>query len=134
MEDKGFSDTKTPITLGGVEYLVNFGILARRRIEEAHPGFTIVGSTMPDFEIIPFLIQKGVDPALRKWKKESDFIEMYEACTDTEGLQRIPLAYQNALGFTNQHFAPWLERASEMFNQIKVEVNPEQQQQQQPEI
>ena len=119
--ENGFSETKVSIKLGDEIYLVNFGILARRRIEEAHPGFTIFGSdAMPDFEIIPFLIQKGVDPDKKKWTSEEQFIELYENCTDEENLQKIPLAYQNALGFTNQRFEPWFQRASALLAEVKA--------------
>lgn len=118
--ENGFSETKVSLKLGEETYLVNFGILARRRIEEAHPGFTIFGSdAMPDFEIIPFLIQKGIDPEKKKWTSEEEFLELYESCIDEENLQLVPLAYQNALGFTNQRFAPWFQRASALLAEVK---------------
>ncbi|MCF2443654.1 hypothetical protein L0657_06775 [Dyadobacter sp. CY345] len=123
MNDKGFSETSVSLKLGEVDYQVNFGILARRRIEESHPGFNIIGTTMPDFEVIPFLIQNGIDPKLRQWKDEEEFLNLYENCKDENGLQLIPLAYQNALGFTNQRFDLWVQRATEMLNQAETQKN-----------
>lgn len=115
MEDlKNYSETKVRLTLGGKEYLVNFGIYTRRRIEEKKPGFTLFNSDMPDFELLPFLIQNGIEPEDHTWKDEKEFFELFEECTDNESLRKIPLAFQNSVGFTNQPFIPLMERMTEL--------------------
>lgn len=120
MEDlTTFSETKFKIALGEKEYNVNFGIHARRRIEEAKPGFTVLGSDMPDFEIVPFLLQAGIAPAERLWKSEDEFLELYENCTDEEGLAKVAIAFQNCLGFTNRQFMPVITRVNELLEEAK---------------
>lgn len=116
---KSFSETKVKLRLGSKDYLVNFGIYTRRRIEEQKPGFTLFNSNMPDFELLPFLIQNGIEPEDKEWKDEKQFFELFEACTDTEALQKIPLAFQNAVGFTNQPFIPLMERMSELMKPVE---------------
>jgi hypothetical protein len=110
---ESFSDTKLSLTLGGITYNLYFGIFTRRRIAEAQPDFDIFSSKMQDFEIIPFLIQCAIEPEDRKWKDEKEFIALYEACTDEESLSKVPLAYQNSLGFTNRRFEPLIKRLAD---------------------
>ncbi|MCF0060119.1 hypothetical protein MUK70_12785 [Dyadobacter chenwenxiniae] len=125
MEDlKNFSETKVKLKLGDNEYLVNFGIFTRRRIEEQKPGFTLFQNDMPDFEMLPFLIQNGIEPEDRKWDNEKEFIGLFEDCADIESLNKIPLAFQNSVGFTNQAFIPLLERVSAMMPKADQSKNP----------
>jgi hypothetical protein len=114
-----FSDTKVKLKLGDHQYTVKFGIHARRRIEEACPGFSLLTDQMPDFEVIPFLIVQGIPPLDRKWKDEDEFIQQFDDCTDVDALQKIPLAFQNCLGFTNQLFAPVIEMVQLVMKQAK---------------
>jgi hypothetical protein len=116
MDHKNFTDTKLTLKFGEKTVPLRFGIYTRRRIEEQRPGFNILGGDLPDFEIIPFLIQCAVEPEDQIWKTEKEFFELYEECTDEEGLANVLLAYQNAMGFTNQRFSPLLSRYSEMLS------------------
>ncbi|MCE6992103.1 hypothetical protein [Dyadobacter sp. CY323] len=125
-ELKTFSETKFKLKLGDKEHTVNFGVHARRRIEEKKPGFTIFGSDMPDFEVVPFLIQCGIAPESRNWESEDQFIEFYESCEDVEGLGKVALAFQNALGFTNRQFGPVIERLSEVVAEATKEKEANQ--------
>jgi|GEM_PF-6687929 len=118
---KDFSDTKLSLKLGEDTYKLNFGIYTRRRIEEAHPRFEILNSDMPDFEIIPFLIQKAIEPEEQKWKDEKEFIALYETCKDEENIKLVLLAYQNSVGFTNRQFEPLVQRLTKLLNESKEE-------------
>ncbi len=118
-----FSEISVKLTLGDNEYTVKFGIPARRRIEESCPGFNLLTDKMPDFEVVPFLITMGIPPADHKWKTEDEFIELFESCTDTEALSKIPLAFQNAMGFTNQLFLPVIERIQLTIKSDKTDKN-----------
>lgn len=123
MEISKFSDTKLKLKLGDASVPLSFGIYTRRRIEERHPGFDIFSSGgMADFEILPFLIQCAVEPEDQTWSTEKEFIELYENCTDLEALDKIPLAYQNSLGFTNQRFAPLIQKMAGDINEAKAEI------------
>ncbi|MET7253466.1 hypothetical protein [Dyadobacter fermentans] len=117
-----FSETKVQLTLGEHQYLVNFGIYARRRIEERHPNFNLLDHQLPDFEVVPFLIQCGIEPEDHKWKDEREFFELYEECRDEEALAKIPLAFMNALGFINRQFIPVLERVSQTIPQAQAKT------------
>lgn len=119
-----FSETKVKLKLGADEYLVNFGIFTRRRIEEQKPGFTLFQNDMPDFEMLPFLIQNGIEPEDRKWQNEKEFIALFEDCKDVQALTKIPLAFQNSVGFTNQAFIPLLERVSAMMPKTDQSKGP----------
>lgn len=120
MNKESFSDTKLSLKLGEETYILRFGITTRRRIEEGQPGFNILSDKMPDFEIIPFLIQCAIEPEDKKWTTEKEFIELYEDCKDEENLSKIPLAYQNAVGFTNQRFEPLISRLSAQLNESQA--------------
>jgi hypothetical protein len=124
MKNESFSDTKVNLKLGDNTYTVNFGIYTSRRIEEAKPKFNILSDDMPDFEIIPFLIQNGIEPEDRKWETEKEFIQLYDNCKDEENLKRIPLAYQNAVGFTNQRFEPLIKRLSTTISESQKATTP----------
>lgn len=120
--DSSYSDTKLSLTLGGDIYNLSFGVFAQRRIQESKPGFNILSNDVSDFEIIPFLIQCAIEPEDHKWKSEKEFIALYEECTDEINLQKIPLAYQNALGFTSQRFAPLITRLTETVTKAQQEA------------
>ncbi|MCE7071989.1 hypothetical protein LZG74_16860 [Dyadobacter sp. CY327] len=119
MENQAFADTKLKLKLGESEVLVSFGIFARRRIEEKRPGFSVFEPNMAEFEVVPFLIQCGVEPENQMWSTEKEFIELYEDCTDFEALDKILLAYSNALGFTNQRFVPLITKLNEQVSEVK---------------
>lgn len=122
-----FSETSVKLKLGKHEYTVRFGILARRRIEEQHPGFDLIKTDLPEFEIILFLIQAGIEPEDRKWKDEAEFIRLFEACTDEAALSKIPLAFMNAMGFTGRVFAPAVGRMFQTIQEIKEAAQTEAQ-------
>ena len=123
--DESFSETKVSLTLGGKAYLLNFGLHTMRRIEEAVPGFTILEPKIPFFEVVPLLIQKAIDPKDHGWKTEDEFIELYEAYLkepeSEDVLNKIPLAFQNAMGFTNRLFNPVVDRLTNMARQMEEE-------------
>ncbi|MBO9612547.1 MAG: hypothetical protein J7619_07625 [Dyadobacter sp.] len=124
-----FSETSVKLTLGGHEYVVRFGITSRRRIEELHPGFDLTKTEMPEFEIILFLIQNGIEPEDRKWKNEAEFIRIFEECTDAETLSKVPLAFMNAMGFTGRVFAPAVGRLFQTIQEIREATQAEAQSQ-----
>lgn len=126
-----FSDTSVKLKLGDREYTVRFGILARRRIEELHPGFSLVNNEMPEFEIILFLIHNGVEPKDRGWETEAELIALYEECEDVEALSKVPLAFMNALGFTAQVFAPAVGRLFQTVNEIREATKASQEEEKQ---
>jgi hypothetical protein len=115
--NESFSDTKLSLKLGDTVYNLSFGIFARRRIAETHPHFDILSNKMEDFEVIPFLVQCAIEPEDRKWSSEKEFIQLYEACTDEENLSKVPVAYQNALGFTNRRFEPLIKRLADTISE-----------------
>jgi hypothetical protein len=114
-----FSETSVKLKLGDHEYTVRFGVFARRRIEEQHPGFDLTKTDLPEFEIILFLIQAGIEPEDRKWKDETEFIRLYEECADVESLSKVPLAFMNAMGFTGRVFAPAVGRLFQTIQEIR---------------
>lgn len=115
-----FNDKKTFVTIGGKKLTVNFNIPACRRIEQEKPGFSILNGSLPDFEITPFLLRNGIDPADAFWKDENEFLTLYEECNSDE-LSLVVEAYQNAVGFTNRIFHRTLGRIEKELERAKEE-------------
>lgn len=119
MSHENFSDTKVSLTLGGETYLLTFGITTMRRIEEVHKNFSLLDGVLPPFEVLPFLIQSAIPDEKRKWKDEAEFIEIYDNCRDEENLQKVLLAYQNAVGFIDRRFVPVVGRLTEAIAEMQ---------------
>jgi hypothetical protein len=112
MQDvENFSDTEVSLSdFGGETYLLYFGLHTMRRVREKQPEFSITSPGMPADEVIPFLIQCAVGEQA-KWKDEDHFVEVYDRFTKNKEVsqpifQKILLAYQNAMGFTDQVYTP----------------------------
>jgi len=116
---KDFKDKKTMVTIGGKPVLVHFNIPACRRVEQEQPGFNILNSKIPDFEIAPFLLRCGVAPEDAPWKDEAEFLKLYEDCK-VEELSLVIEAYQNAVGFTNAIFQPTMEKIAKLIEEAKA--------------
>lgn len=125
-DNEAFSGTEVSLTLGGKAYTLKFGLHTMRRIQEQAPGFSIMDPKMPFFFVVPFLIQQAIDPAQHGWKSEDDFIALYEEYIKEPEAEKvlnlIPLAFQNAMGFTDRLYEPVVNRLSQMADELEAEV------------
>lgn len=123
---ENFTDTKVSLTLGGETYLISFGLHTMRRIEERQPGFTLMSEEVPFFNIVPFLIECAIPDEKRKWKTDEEFAEHYDNCKDEEALSKIPLAFQNAMGFTDRIFVPLWTRMQEAKQEMEKTLSEQE--------
>lgn len=117
---KDFTDTKIKIKLGENDYLLKFGVLTRRRIEEKQPGFNLLSGEIPEFEIMPLLISSAIKEEDKNWHTEEEFLDMVdELPLDVQ--QKIISAYQNSVGFTSQTFLPVVEKVQALIKEAEQE-------------
>ena len=117
---KDFADTKIKIRLGKNDYLLKFGVLTRRRIEEKQPGFSILSAEIPEFEIMPLLVSSAIREEDKAWETEEEFLDMVdEIPLDVQ--QKIISAYQNSVGFTSQTFLPVVEKVQALIREAEQE-------------
>ncbi len=117
---KGFTDTKIKVKLGKKDYLLKFGVLTRRRIEEKQPSFNLLSGDIPEFEILPLLVSSAIKEEDKAWQTEEEFLDMLEELP-MDVQQKIISAYQNSVGFTSQTFLPVVEKVQELIKEAEQE-------------